>query len=312
MRYLTILTSLLLFLGAIAMNLTESKGLPVRTAFRASQPLDEPRRTILNINNITTWVEDNGLFPTITHEWRNGTYPKGTAGVIYAEGIVWGGKVNDGRRSSLRVGGSTYESGLVAGAILADATGNVIGREDVNSSDVRAYRVRPDWAAADLREDAASLFMKKAEQVTDVEIAELRIQYEKDWNEWPAHKGAPFEDRNGDGDYNPAVDVPGIPGAGQTIWYVANDLDSAKTYTFAGAPPTGLEMQMTLWAYHLPESHPLGNVSFKRVRLIYKGTPSTPTDATIDSMYIGQWADSDIGNAGDDYVGCDTLLALVP
>ena len=31
---------------------------------------------------------------------------------------------------------------------------------------------------------------------------------------------------------------------------------------------------------------------------------------TITEMYLTYWADDDLGNAGDDYVGCDTLLNL--
>ena len=30
----------------------------------------------------------------------------------------------------------------------------------------------------------------------------------------------------------------------------------------------------------------------------------------IDDMYIGLWSDPDLGDAGDDFVGCDTTLGL--
>ena len=53
---------------------------------------------------------------------------------------------------------------------------------------------------------------------------EIRTQYELDWTEWRAQDGAPFQDVDANGIYNPNVDVPGIPGAAQTIWFVANDL----------------------------------------------------------------------------------------
>ena len=54
----------------------------------------------------------------------------------------------------------------------------------------------------------------------------------------------------------------------------------------------------------------MGDVLLKKFRLIYKGTATTPANATIDSMYITHWSDPDLGNALDDYVGCDTTLSL--
>ena len=67
-------------------------------------------------------------------------------------------------------------------------------------------------------------------------------------------------------------------------------------------------MQVTLWAYNF--EHVLNTAIFKRYKLIYKGTADTPVGATIDSMYIAQWSDPDLGSFGDDYVGVDTLLSL--
>lgn len=276
-----------------------------------------PTQTIVDINNMTTWVRSDGFFDwAIDNSW-NGTYPKGTIGDIYSQGIVWGGFVRDGQTPELRVGGSTYETGLVSGAILTDATGKVTGREDVNASDVRIFRVRPDWSTGDLRDDASNLLQKPLDQVTDDDMKGLRDQYLKDWLEWPAQKGAPFQDRDGTPGYQPDAngrtqdavgklfDIPGIADADQTVWYVANDNGpNAKIY---GAPSIGLEMQMTIWAY---TSELFSNIQFKRVRLIYKGTPKTPTAARIDSMYITQWADPDNGDYSDDFAGCDTTLSL--
>ena len=43
--------------------------------------------------------------------------------------------------------------------------------------------------------------------------SQIRQQYQKDWNEWPATDGAPFKDVDGDGSYNPSTDIPGVPGS---------------------------------------------------------------------------------------------------
>ena len=54
----------------------------------------------------------------------------------------------------------------------------------------------------------------------------------------------------------------------------------------------------------------LGNVIYKKIDLIYKGTLSSPLDSRIDSMYIDQWSDTDDGFYADDFLGCDTSLNL--
>ncbi|MGQ9799688.1 MAG: hypothetical protein ACUVRG_10460, partial [Ignavibacterium sp.] len=248
--------------------------------------LADPVMSLMNINNASMWVNDNGF-----HDWAigggfNGAFPIGTTvGAIFSEGIVWGGIVNDGNQPSVRVNGNTYGSGT-----------NAI---------TRLFRVRPDYATADLRNDAATFFQVAPSAITDADIAEIRNQYEKDWNEWPANLGAPFDDKNGNGTYEPAVDVPGIPGASQTIFILYDDSGSEGNY---GSPPIGLKISETYWAYAV--TGPLANVIFKKVNIIYTGTPTSAPGSTIDSMYIVQWADPDVGNSTDDFAGCDTVLNL--
>lgn len=66
--------------------------------------------------------------------------------------------------------------------------------------------------------------------VTNEDIQQLKQQYEKDWNEWPADKGAPYYDEDNDAIYDPNSDVPGVPGAVQTIWINYNDSISESNY----------------------------------------------------------------------------------
>ncbi|HVN49450.1 MAG TPA: hypothetical protein VMU30_11610 [Bacteroidota bacterium] len=109
-------------------------------------------------------------------------------------------------------------------------------------------------------------------------------------------------DKNGDGVYDPMKDIPGVPQADQTMWYVANDLDATKVLTLSGSTPIGLEMQKTIWAYNRVGA--LGNTIFARTKLINK------SGVELDSMYVAQWVDPDLGYPSDDYVGCDTTLSL--
>lgn len=246
-----------------------------------------PKQSLINVSKITSWVTEEGF-----HNWIisdnsfNGSYPNGLPiGVIFSEGICWGGLVYDGQNQKVRVNGNTFGTGC--------------------SPITRLFRVRTDYYKVDLINDAASFFNKNKNEVTEEEINQIYNQYEKDWNEWPADKGAPYYDIDKDGKYNPDIDVPGVPGALQTLWICYNDDISELNY---GSIPIGLEVQETHWAY--TNLDPLGNVIYRKIDLIYKGTSNSLPNSQIDSMYICQWSDIDLGTPNDDFIGCDTMLNL--
>lgn len=99
-------------------------------------------------------------------------------------------------------------------------------------------------------------------------------------------------------------------GADQTVWIVANGLRDRTATRSYGAPPIGPEYRLTRRAYDVPAGSALNHVHFSRVTLIYIGTAQTPEVAHIDSMYLAQWADPDVGHYGDDFMGTDTTRAL--
>ncbi len=245
-----------------------------------------PSQSLININNATMWVTEEGFHDWVVASGWNGAFPNGTTvGAIFAEGIVWGGQVSDGSSPSVRVNGNTYGTGC--------------------SAITRLYRVRPDYLTGNLASDAASFNNIPIGSVTPSHIADLIAQYKLDWDEWPASAGAPFKDVNNNGTYESSVDIPGIPGASQTLFIKYSDALSASNY---GSPPIGLEVSETYWAYAY--SGALGNVIYKKVDLVYTGTPTSASNSRIDSMYIVQWADPDVGNSTDDFAGCDTSLNL--
>jgi hypothetical protein len=69
-----------------------------------------------------------------------------------------------------------------------------------------------------------------------------------------------------------------------------------------------------MWAYAFGASDPLGNIHFKRARLIYTGlvdgSSFGTSPATLDTVYFTQWSDPDLGTYTDDYVGCDIDLSF--
>jgi hypothetical protein len=250
----------------------------------------------MDINNLNALEANNGYSDYNLNSNLEGTeYPKGSGKTaVFQSGFLWGGFIAGD--AQVRVGGSAYRTGLQPGPIINGAAA------DPTSSKYSIYRVRPDvypgGPSVDLSSDAA---------LEGLSEATLLAQYQSDWTNWPAagtanDLGAPFKDVNGDGKYEPGIDIPGVPGADQTIYYVANDLSTTQVYNLYGAKPLGLELHATFWAY--AQSGAIGNMYFKKWNLINKGAN------TIDSMFVSFWADVDLGASGDDLVGCDTTLSL--
>lgn len=294
------LTGSILLLTTVALSTASAKDGATRE--NRSTPVGTPMTTLININRVAAWYNANG---EQDREPRNGNpglwYPRGTATAVYASGLMFGGKVRDNRLPELRVNGYSYNSGTTPGRILGIRTGQ---SENWSQPDVRIFRIRRDYSTADLRQDAAEVFGISVQQVSDAQIAQVRQQYATDWVEWPWYKGAPFYDTNRNGRREPGEE-PGLLGADQVVWYVANDIQVAQPWV---CPETGIELQTTIWAYAGPST--LSDVVFKRMRLFYKGVASTPANARIDSMYLCHWSDPDLGNAVDDFAGCDVPLSL--
>ena len=303
-----------------------------KTSSRLAKSADNgPSATFFNINSWKIQMENQGFFSWDgTSHGSAGNYPIGMGSVIFAEGILWGAKVDDDDPIRIRVNGSMYNTGLKAGKVLRDTDNKVLTKD--YSEDYRlqqVWRVRRNWNTANLMNDIAIIKNIEPADVTEAQIAAGKAQYESDWLNWPTDEGAPFDDVNGDGVYTPATwdaensawvgDIPGIPGADQTIWTVANDLPDEYTESGIpvsvseggwGSPPIGFEIQITLWGYDFPFSNPLSSMMFKKAQIEYVGLPGGRADAKLDTVYFTQWSDPDLGTYTDDYVGSDVDLSL--
>jgi len=273
---------------------------------RLNKPDGAPIRAFMNINSISTVIKNTGISDIDVGESNSGLiFPKGSGkAAIFISGLIWGARIEGDPQ--VRVGGSTYAEGLQGGSILSDGT-----VEDSDAPHVRIYRVRPTVFPGGPNIDVSG-------EANDEGLSEsaVRAQYELDWTEWPAEFGAPFFDAEPtDGIYNPdpsSGDVPGVFGADQTIWYVANDTEEGLTQDLYGTNPLGIEMQATFWAY--AQTGALGNMFFRRYKIFNKtdvwvgGTSSGPQ--TFEDMYVSMWSDPDVGNSTDDFAGSDTVLSL--
>jgi len=228
------------------------------------------------VNECFMWVSNNG---SGSHDprtdgsgfyWPGGENAKIPA--IFQDGLLFGGKYSD----EIRVNGNTHRQGLQAGKILEDGT-----PDDPSKEKYRVYKIRRDWEK--------------------IPPGPKRNAYEKDYLEWPVEDGAPWIDKNNDGIYTVGIDEPEITGD-EMLWYVSNDMDPARSTFTYGTLPMGLEFQVKVFGYK--RTGDLGDMLFKNYRVMHKGT------TTIRDMYISYWSDTDMGDANDDYTGCDTTLSI--
>ena len=242
-----------------------------------------------------------------------------------------------------RINGGTYLSnhGMVQGWVEGTgATANYTN--STNDPKARIYRIRRDYtemSASELKRDASIVNEQlSAVSATQAMVDAVKAAYATDWDEWPTQYGAPYIDRNGNGVYDApppfsetftvdsliagnggiGYDEPGVAGADQTtpadqvLYTVYHGLDRTKTLGFEGSEPIGVEVQKTVWGYKRTDA--LGNVYFTRYRLINKGGidigGGTKGTFYLDSMFLCEWSDIDLGNAGDDLVGSDSVLSM--
>jgi hypothetical protein len=117
-----------------------------------------------------------------------------------------------------------------------------------------------------------------------------------DLEQWPGDLGAPFTDANGDGAYNLADgDRPDITGE-EMAWWVMNDAAGPHLTTLS--VPIGLEVRASAFATSSTEPA-LQYATFYRYEIEYRGT------APFENAYVTFWADPDLGDFGDDYIGSD-------
>ncbi len=291
MKTAEIALGLIIIIAVPASSPAAESGPHARSSVRKTT--GSPIWTKLNINYLSANINAAGLsdINTVNPGLPGLIYPKGSGkGPVSAAGPLWAAHAGPG--------GDIRASGAVWYYLTSLAPGKILDSLKPESPDLpknRVYRVRRDIPPENQSADVSS------EQI-DGEGSPQSIydQYHKDWNDWPWQDGAPFEDKNHNGIYEPAIDVPGFPGADQTIWCVSNDV--AESAQLFGTPPLGIELQTTVWGYRSEGA--LGHTIFRRYVLINRNTIS------FDSMYVSMWADPDIGYYGDDLAGCDTTRSL--
>lgn len=125
----------------------------------------------------------------------------------------------------------------------------------------------------------------------------------EDFQNWPAELGAPWIDNDNNGVYEPLPDGPDHPDfiGDQVLWMVMND-GVTDLHSVFQTDPLGIEIQRTVYGFDNNDA--LGDVMFVKDLIFNKG------GNIIKDIYLGLWSDVDLGDASDDFVGCDTTLNL--
>ncbi len=229
-------------------------------------------------NNILMWIGNNGDGSHDPKTDGNGFYWPGGINntgesAIFEDGLLWGGKVN----GEIRVNGSAHRQGIKPGIILPDGSPS-----DPFDSKYRLYKIKKGWSS-----------------LSDSSIDKKVLKY--NYENWAGDIGAEYNDVNGDGLYTNGFDAPVFSGD-EVLYYAANDLDTTASRFTYGSDPIGLEFHTTIFAFNTNDA--LANAVFKKYEIINKsGNP-------IEELYLTYWADDDLGDANDDYVGCDSTLNL--
>ncbi len=230
----------------------------------------------IEVNEVKMYITNFGMGSHSPYTDGSGFYwPKSlqdtTLTAIFEDGLVYGAKVN----GEIRVNGDTYRYGLQPGKIIAAGI-----PDNPVKSDFLFWKVDKNWQS--------------------LPPGNERDRYEYNYNNWPVDLGAPFNDKDGDGEYTPGLDQPYI--GDQTLFNVMNDLNPVITEYTYGSQPIGLEVQSSVFGFDREDE--LKNVVFKKYKIINK------SDTNLEDMFLSYWADDDLGYASDDFVGCDTVLNL--
>ena len=243
----------------------------------ASDTLFIREQISLDHNRIFTWIQNTGTFNQNigTANTPGFIWPKGTLKTaIFTSGICIAGYVN----GNIRMGSSSYWGEFRPGTI------NISNGISIPYTD--------------------STF--KFYKVSEGDNCNNNL----DWANWGLMipYGAPYTDKNGNFQYDPCIDIPGIHTASQTVFICMTD-GFLKSHNSSegfggGTLPLNSEVRLTAWTYGGKVSSVVSDAQFLRWQIINKN--ESPWESTKVSIVC----DPDIGDATDDNIGCDSVRQM--
>jgi hypothetical protein len=238
------------------------------------------QRIRLNANNVDAFFQNTGIFDqnTTSGNLAGLIWPKGTGKTAgFTAGLSIGCYIGTANGPKMAQVMASYKGEYAPSAIKS-----VGGKPTLdNDTKFKMYTVR----AGD-----------NANNNPDYANWGLMIPY-----------GAPYADVNKNGQWDDGIDLPGQINAGQTIFECMSDAMVSERNPgegFGGGvndPILFAEVHWSAWSYTLPG---LEDLQFINWVVINKG------DSAWRRTYMGVVVDPDLGNADDDYIGCDTSQYL--
>ncbi len=230
-------------------------------------------------------------------EWPKGS---GKRAIFQAGHWLASGKVRapgGGWIEEIRTAAAEYTQEYVPGKINGDGQSGHIYR--INRKELHAFLENDYSSFSSMTLELPVSIIEGSQIYSELVTTALPSS---DFMNWPVAEGAPWVDANGDGSYNPEDgDHPSIIGD-MFHWYIMNDADSSGHQPLWNTNPMNVEVQVSMFGFD--REGPLGDMLFIRQVITNRG----PDD--LDSVFISFWHDDDLGDAGDDLVGCDVDLNL--
>ncbi len=251
-------------------------------ANNASAPCAPPRATAsLEVNNVRTLLLNGGDKFWDVFGTRNGAYeiPKNSGKNASFTAALWLSGVDAG--GNLHSAGQTYrQTGIDFWPGSLNAMGEIEFREC---------------------KEGDKMYTVLGEEIVNAKIGK-GIAYNV--SRWPS-SNAPFFDANNDGIYDPSLgDYPVLDAnnpaliPGQMIFWTINDMGDNHS-AFINPNRLGVEIHNTAYAFASNSSDAINNTTIYKYKIINK------SNNTYTQFRMAEFADFDLGDVSDDYIGCD-------
>jgi hypothetical protein len=229
-------------------------------------------QTRFDPNNISTWIQNTGIFDQDirTTNTPGFMWPKGSNKFAIFTAGLSLGAHIDGQ---LRLASNSYKGEYEPGYV--SLSGGV--STPMTNTDFKVYKVTSD----------------------DSTSADFANWYKM------IPFGAPYIDVNNNGQFDQGIDKPGIKSATMTVFLCMTDgfpeTHNQSEGFSGGTAPMFSEMHLTAWGY---SEDGLNDIQFLSFVVINKNSQDW------NDTHFGFVVDPDLGNANDDYIGCDTAQNL--
>ncbi|NNF01417.1 MAG: T9SS C-terminal target domain-containing protein, partial [Bacteroidia bacterium] len=258
----------------------------------------------LSINNVRTVMQVGG---DMWWDLSNPQYeiPKGSGKHSVFAGALWIGAIDDG--GQLKVAAQSYrQTGI-------DFWAGPINTTTVEVEPTQCVFYDRQWTVRKQEVIEFRRRLRDTSYVVPEAIQSWPGNGDPTFNE--AQFMAPFVDINGDGLYSwkdgdhPKYNL-GFERNGncneylygdETIWWVFNDVGNVHTET---SSPGALGLEIRAQAFASRAADEINDMTFYKYEVINR------SNQVLSDRYFGQWIDNDLGNATDDYVGCDVVRGL--